>query len=104
MFKDKNKLIKEQGYTTAGVLVGKNCWIGSNTIILKGVSIGDNVVIGANNLIIKDIPSNTVVKSSVAIGLENAHPTKEVNKQRTFQRTLEPLRRKNRSDKNSFID
>jgi acetyltransferase-like isoleucine patch superfamily enzyme len=49
-------------FTTAPVNIGKNCWIGSNVVILKGVSIGDNVIIGANNLIYKSVPSNTIVK------------------------------------------
>jgi acetyltransferase-like isoleucine patch superfamily enzyme len=67
-FNDQEKLIKEQGYSKARIKIGKNCWIGSNTIILKGVTIGDNVVIGANNLIVKDIPSNTIVKSNIGLG------------------------------------
>jgi acetyltransferase-like isoleucine patch superfamily enzyme len=66
-FKDQKKLIKDQDYKTGTVKIGMNSWIGSNTIILKGVTIGENVVIGANNLIIKDIPSNTIVKSSLGI-------------------------------------
>ncbi|WP_185833920.1 acyltransferase [Vibrio cholerae] len=35
--------------------IGKNCWIGSNVIILKGIKICDNVVIGAGTLVTKDI-------------------------------------------------
>ena len=32
---------------TAPVIIGKNCWIGAGTIILKGSQIGDNCVVGA---------------------------------------------------------
>ncbi len=46
------------------IVIGKNCWIGANSVILSNVEIGDNVVIGANNLIFRSIPSNTIVKSS----------------------------------------
>lgn len=53
--------IKEQGYRIGAITIGENCWIGSNTVILKDVNIGDNVVIGANNIIYKSIPANTVI-------------------------------------------
>lgn len=65
IYTDKNIPIKEQGYTSAPILIGKHCWIASNVIILKGVKIGDNCVIGAGCLIYKDIPDNTIVKCNV---------------------------------------
>jgi acetyltransferase-like isoleucine patch superfamily enzyme len=60
-YRDVTKLISEQGYTDGKIIIGNNCWIGSNVTILKGVIIGDNVVIGANCLVHQSIPSNTVV-------------------------------------------
>ena len=51
--------IKQQGYTSAAIHIGKHCWIGSNVMILKGVTIGDNSVIGAGCVVYKDVPSNT---------------------------------------------
>lgn len=54
-------LIKHQGYSSAPIKIGNDCWIGSNVTILKGVSIGDNCVIGAGCVIFKDVPSNTLV-------------------------------------------
>lgn len=53
--------IKKQGYTSAPILIGKHCWIGSNVTILKGVTIGDNCVIGAGCVVYKNIPSNTIL-------------------------------------------
>lgn len=53
--------IKQQGYTSAPIHIGKHCWIGSNVTILKGVTIGDNSVIGAGCVIHRDVPSNSVV-------------------------------------------
>lgn len=41
----------------APTLIGSNCYIGPNVVIVKGVTIGDGVVIGANSLVLKDIPS-----------------------------------------------
>lgn len=40
--------------------IGKNVWIGSNSVILPGVTIGDNAVIGAGSIVTKDIPENVV--------------------------------------------
>lgn len=60
-YKDLNIPIKEQGYTSAPVNIGKHCWIGSNVVILKGVTIGDNCVIGAGCIIYKDVSDNTIV-------------------------------------------
>ncbi|MCK6905102.1 acyltransferase [Enterobacter pseudoroggenkampii] len=45
----------KNAFVTSPVIIGKNCWIGSNTVILKGVNIADNVVIGANSLVNKSI-------------------------------------------------
>ena len=55
--------IADQGYKISPVSIGRNCWIGSDTIILPGVTIGDNVIIGAGNLIFKSLPSNTIIKA-----------------------------------------
>lgn len=48
-------------FKTAAVKIGKNCWLGSNVVVLKGVTIGDNCIIGAGCIIFKDIPDNTTV-------------------------------------------
>lgn len=53
--------IKDQGYTSAPITIGRHCWIGSNVVILKGVTIGDNCVIGAGCVVYKSIPSGTIV-------------------------------------------
>jgi acetyltransferase-like isoleucine patch superfamily enzyme len=58
-------------FTTAPIIIGKNCWIGSNVTILKGVTIGDNVIVGANNLIYKSIAANTIVKLKTGHIIEN---------------------------------
>jgi len=45
---------------TAPVKIGKNVFIGGNTIILKGVTIGENSVIAAGSVVYHDIPPNVV--------------------------------------------
>jgi Acetyltransferase (isoleucine patch superfamily) len=71
LYRDKNKTIKEQGFSKEAIHIGKNCWIGSNVTILKGVTIGDNVVIGANVLVYKSIKSNSIVKMKANIIVED---------------------------------
>ncbi|MCX5696362.1 MAG: acyltransferase [Candidatus Omnitrophica bacterium] len=48
------------------VLIGKNVWIGTQTIILKGVNIGDNSVIAAGSVVVKDIPANVLAGGTPA--------------------------------------
>ena len=60
-FRKSDSSIKEQGYSLEEVKIGKNCWIGSNVVILKGVHIGDNSVIGAGCVVKDNIPENTIV-------------------------------------------
>lgn len=53
--------IRENKFTLDGVRIGKNVWIGANSIILKGTEIGDNSVIGAGSIIKGKYPSNSLI-------------------------------------------
>ena len=53
--------IKRKEFKSSPVIIGKNCWIGANTIILKGSIIGDNCIIGAGCVIKGNYPSNSLV-------------------------------------------
>ncbi len=54
-FIDDKYHVSKNKFVTSPIHVGANCWIGSNTIILKGVSIVDNVTVGANSIVNKPI-------------------------------------------------
>lgn len=41
--------------------IGKNVWIGSNSVILPGVTIGDGAIVAAGAVVTKDVEKNTVV-------------------------------------------
>ncbi len=70
VFKYKDKLIKSEGFKSDEILIGNNCWIGSNVIILKSVSIGDNSVISAGEIVRKSVPSNSILKDGVITNIE----------------------------------
>jgi len=65
-YKNINVPFTSQGYSTGPIKIGRNVWIGSNTIILQNVTIGDNCVIGANNIIFKSVPKDTIIKSGTS--------------------------------------
>lgn len=72
-FKDKNIMIKNQGFSVGDVYIGNHCWIGSNVIILKGAHIGDNCVIGASTVISSRVPDGVVVKQKNELMFEKIH-------------------------------
>lgn len=43
------------------IVIGKGCYIGSASIILRGVTIGDNVIVGAGSVVTHDVPDNCFV-------------------------------------------
>ena len=50
----------------APIIIGRNCWIGSNVRICKGVTIGDNSVVAACSVVTKDVPANCIVAGNPA--------------------------------------
>lgn len=66
-FNKSNLPIKGQGYSAEPVSIGDNCWVGSNSVILKGAHIGDKCVISAGSIVDYDVPSGYIVKA------ENEH-------------------------------
>ncbi|HZK54103.1 MAG TPA: acyltransferase [Desulfosporosinus sp.] len=61
----RNQDIKEK-IRTRIIIIGKNCFIGCNSIILKGTSLGDGVVVGAGSVVSGQFPDNVVIAGNPA--------------------------------------
>jgi acetyltransferase-like isoleucine patch superfamily enzyme len=46
--------------------IGKNCFIGGESLILPGITIADNCVIGAGSVVTKDVPARSIVAGNPA--------------------------------------
>lgn len=66
LFEDESLLIRHQGVQAEPVVVGKNCWIGSNVTILGGVTIGDRCVIGAGSVVTKSFSPGSLLVGNPA--------------------------------------
>lgn len=59
-FDDMETPIRLQGADYESIKIGKDVWIGADTIILPGVKIGDGAIIGAGSVVSKDVPPHMV--------------------------------------------
>ncbi len=55
------KEVLQDDYKTSPIIIGDNCWIGSNVTILRGTSIGEGSVIGAGTTVKGSIPAHSLV-------------------------------------------
>lgn len=53
--------LKANHFKTAPVIIGNNCWIGANTVILRGTMLGDGCVVGAGSVIKGEYPAGSVI-------------------------------------------
>ena len=53
--------VRRNEYVTSPITIGKNCWIGANTVILRGTTIGDNCLIAAGCVVKGNYPDGSVV-------------------------------------------
>jgi hypothetical protein len=48
------------------VVIGENCFIGTNSILMPGCKIGKNVIVGAGSVVRGDIPDNAMIAGNPA--------------------------------------
>lgn len=63
----RNKLSALYPPLKAPVKIGRDCWIGANSLILPGVTIGDGSVVAAGAIVTKDVPAGVLVAGNPAI-------------------------------------
>jgi acetyltransferase-like isoleucine patch superfamily enzyme len=61
VFTDKQQLIREQGVTRKGIIIGSNCWIGAKVTVLDGSQVGNGCVIAAGAVVNGIFPDNVVI-------------------------------------------
>jgi acetyltransferase-like isoleucine patch superfamily enzyme len=54
-------LIRNQGLTRKGIIIGKNCWIGAKVTVLDGAKVGNGCVIAAGAVVNGEFPDNVVI-------------------------------------------
>lgn len=60
-FNDTSKLIREQGVTNKGIVLGNNIWVGAKVTFLDGCTVGNNCVIAAGAVVNGTFPDNVVI-------------------------------------------
>lgn len=61
IYDDPENLIRLQGVRRQGIVIGKNCWIGSKVTILDGVVIGDGCVLASGSVVTKSFAAGSVI-------------------------------------------
>lgn len=57
---DSHRPIRQQGFETRPVVLGRDCWLGSHVAITAGTKLNDGAVIGANAVVTGNIPANAI--------------------------------------------
>ena len=52
--------MKYQPYTSVGITIGDNVWLGAGTVVCDGVTIGSNTIIAAGAVVTKDVPAGVL--------------------------------------------
>ena len=57
----RDTLIRTQAVDARPIRIGRDCWLGANSVILAGVTIGDGAVVAAGAVVRADVPDYAIV-------------------------------------------
>jgi len=66
----------------APIVIGKNVWIGSGSIVLPGITIGENAVVAAGSVVSRDVEPGTVVAGVPARFIKRVYPSDKKQKKK----------------------
>jgi acetyltransferase-like isoleucine patch superfamily enzyme len=70
-YKDRNgPMIVE----SAPVSIGRRCWIGMNSIVMKGVEIGDDTIVASGSVVVSSLPEGVIAGGNPARVLRELTP------------------------------
>lgn len=55
------EFIMDQPKIEKDITLGRDVWLGANTVVLAGVSIGDGAIVAAGAVVTKDVPAAAIV-------------------------------------------
>jgi acetyltransferase-like isoleucine patch superfamily enzyme len=58
--------LEDQGLTSVGIRIGRNVWVGANSVILDGSVIGENSIVVASSLVNRRFPPNSIIQGNPA--------------------------------------
>jgi acetyltransferase-like isoleucine patch superfamily enzyme len=60
-FNDTTRLIREQGVTSKGIIIGNNVWVGAKATFLDGCIVGNNSIVAAGAVVNGIYPDNSII-------------------------------------------
>ncbi|WP_346386496.1 acyltransferase [Nocardioides sp.] len=61
VFSDPHALIRDQGVTEGGIMIGDNCWIGAKVTFLDGAKVGSHSVVAAGAVVKGKFPDHSLI-------------------------------------------
>jgi acetyltransferase-like isoleucine patch superfamily enzyme len=58
--------LEQQGHTSHGISIGRNTWVGANSVILDGSVIGENSIVAAGSVVNRRFPPNAFIQGNPA--------------------------------------
>ena len=62
----RHQALNGQHTRRAPIVIGNDCFIGMNSIILKGTTLGNNVIVGAGSVVHGHFPDNVIIAGNPA--------------------------------------